>query len=80
MLVREILDGFGEAHSREAGAEERLVVPAAEEAVGAVDECDLHVYVLSGAGGDFGDEAAQVARGGVVLAADFAEELELVEG
>lgn len=45
MLVREVLERLGEARRWESGIEEGLVVAAAEEAIGSVD--DTRCYILS---------------------------------
>ena len=70
VLVGVILDGFGETHGGKALGEEGLVVAAAEVAVGTIDQSDLHVEIVRCASSNFCDEAAEVASGRVVFAAN----------
>lgn len=80
VLVSEVLDRLGEAHrAGEPRRQERLVVAAAEEAVGSVEQRDLHVGGLYRPRRHLADEAAQVPRRRVVLVANLAD-LGLVVG
>ena len=66
MLVREILHRFRETHRWKTFLEEGEVVPPAQEAVGAVDEFDLHTHRFRRTRYHFRDEAPEVLRGRIV--------------
>ena len=73
------LNRLREPHGGEALGEERFLIAAPVEAVGPVDQRDLHVRAVRGASGDLGDEAAQITSRGIILPADFADELQVEE-